>query len=159
MNIHQLIRIAPISANLRLRLRRYYLERDFDKTRRKYVKGGASAADIWQDEDWHLEFEFLEEDEARFHSRKLLGRCRELRIPVPPVFADNVLSADYQRSGMEGTIHFLSLTGENRVRLAIREEEKYRSEKSARRIPYVTAMSGLIGTITGLVALLDKWGK
>ena len=143
---------------MRLRLRRSFMDREVDRERRRIVKTGGNAADLWEDGSWQFEYQFLEEDEASFHSRQLLRRARELRIPTPSVFDGDILSADYQRSGVDGHRYFLSLTGEQKVRAAIREEEKYRSERWARRIPYITALSGLIGTITGLVALLLKWG-
>jgi len=157
MNIYQLIHITPMPDGIRLRLRRYFMDREVDRERRRIVKNGGSADDVWEDGNWQFEYQLLEEDEASFHSRQLLGRARELRIPTPSVFEGNVLSADFQRSGLDGHSYYLSLAGEQKVRLAIREEEKYRSERWARRIPYITALSGLIGTITGLVALLAKW--
>lgn len=158
MNIYRLLRITPMPEGMRLRLRRSFMDREVDRERRRIVKTGGNAADLWEDGSWQFEYQFLEEDEASFHSRQLLRRARELRIPTPSVFDGDILSADYQRSGVDGHRYFLSLTGEQKVRAAIREEEKYRSERWARRIPYITALSGLIGTITGLVALLLKWG-
>lgn len=143
----------------RLRLRRHFMDREVDRERRRIVKNGGNAAAIWEDGSWQFEYHLLEEDEANFHSRQLLRRARELRVLTPPVFEGDNLSSDYQRSGLDGHRYSLSLAGEQRVRSAIREEEKYRSERWARRIPYITALSGLIGTITGLVALLAKWGK
>lgn len=133
------------------------MDREVDLERRRIVKNGGNTTDIWEDGSWQFEYQLLEEDEASFHSRQLLGRARELRIPTPSVFEGDILSADYQRSGLDGHRYYLSLAGEQKVRSAIREEEKYRSERWARRIPYITALSGLIGTITGLVALLGKW--
>lgn len=158
MNIYRLLQSTPMPEGTRLRLRRYFMDRDVDRERRRIVKNGGNAADIWEDGGWQFEYQLLEEDEASFHSRQLLRRARELRIPTPSVFEGNVLSADYQRSGLDGHRYYLSLAGEQRVRSAIREEERYRSERWARRIPYITALSGLIGTVTGLVALLAKWG-
>lgn len=159
MNIYRLIHITPMPEGMRLRFRRYFMDREVDRERRRIIKNGGDANDIWEDGSWQFEYQLLEEDEASFHSRQLLGRARELRIPTPSVFEENVLSADYQRSGLDGHRYYLSLVGEQTVRSAIREEEKYRSERWARRIPYITALSGLIGTITGLVALLAKWGS
>lgn len=159
MNIYRLLHITPMPEGMRLRLRRYFMDREVDRERRRIIKNGGNANDIWEDGSWQFEYQLLEEDEASFHSRQLLGRARELRIPTPSVFEDNVLSADYQRSGLDGHRYYLSLAGEQTVRSAIREEEKYRAERWARRIPYITALSGLIGTITGLVALLAKWGS
>lgn len=159
MNIYRLLHITPMPEGIRLRLRRYFMDREIDRERRRTVKGGGSAEYIWADGNWQFEYQLLEEDEASFHSRQLLERARELRIPTPSAFEGNVLSADYQHSGLDGHRYYLSLAGEQKVRSAIREEEKYRSERWARRIPYITALSGLIGTITGLVALLVKWGS
>lgn len=157
MNIYLLLHITPMPEGMRLRLRRYFMDREVDRERRRIVKNGGDAEDIWEDSNWQFEYQLLEEDEASFHSRQLLERARELRIPTPSAFEGGVLSADYQRSGLDGHRYYLSLAGEQKVRSAIREEEKYRSERWARRIPYITALSGLIGTITGLVALLANW--
>lgn len=157
MNIYQLLHMTPMPEGTRLKFRRYFLDREVDRKRRLIVRNGGNAADIWEDGNWQIEYQFLEEDEASFHSRQLLDRARQLRIPTPPVFEGAALSADYQRSGLDDHRHYLSLAGEQKVRSAIREEEKYRSERWARRIPYITALSGLIGTITGLAALLANW--
>lgn len=156
MNVCRFLYIAPIPEGMRLRLRRYLLDCEVDRERQRIVENGGNAETIWDNGNWQFEYQLLEEDEASFHSRRLLGRARELRIPIPSVFEGSALSADYQRSGLDGHRYYLSLVGEQKVRSAIREEEKYRSERWGRRIPYITALSGLIGTITGLVALLVK---
>lgn len=159
MNIYRLLYIMPMPEGMRLRLRRYFMDREVDQEHRRIVNRGGNAADIWDDGNWQFEYQLLEEDEASFHSRQLLRRARKLRIPTSTVFEGSVLSADYQRSGLDDHRYYLSLAGEQKIRSAIREEEKYRSERWTRRIPYITALSGLIGTITGLVALLVKWGS
>ncbi|MFI9651618.1 hypothetical protein [Guyparkeria halopsychrophila] len=158
MNIYQFLRIVPLTEGMRLRLTRYFMDRELDRKRRRVVANGGNFSDIWEDGSWQFDYQLLEEDEASFHSRRLLKRAGELRIPSPSVFVGDALSADYQRSGLDGHRYYLSLAGEQKVRSAIREEEKYRAERWARRIPYITALSGLVGTVTGLVALLAKWG-
>ncbi|WP_339011083.1 hypothetical protein [Aeromonas popoffii] len=135
------------------------MNRKSDQDRRRFIKSGGHSAVFWDFSHWQFEYQLLDEDEASFHSRQLLSRARELRIPTPQLFVDEALSPDYQPSGLDGHRYYLSLVGEQKVRSAIREEEKYRSERWARRIPYITALSGLIGTITGLVAVLAKWGS
>jgi hypothetical protein len=127
------LRIKILPENWRLQLRRRYI-----------------------DPGDEFEYQILEEDEASWHSRRLQERARVLRLPRLPVFEDGSLSVNYQRSGIDGHVYFLSLVGEQKVRAAIREEEKFRAEVNARRIPYITAITGLIGTVTGLVALLVK---
>ena len=159
INIYRLLHLTPMPGLMRLRLRRFFLDWEYHRERRRIVKNGGNASDIWEDGSAQLEYDFLEEDEASFYSRQLLSRARELRIPKPPVFEGETLSADYQRSGLDGHRYYLSLIGEQKVRAAIRDEERYRSEGWTRRIPYITALGGLIGTLTGLVALLDKWWR
>lgn len=159
MNIGRLLAVIPMPEGIRLRLRRYFMDQKLDQERRLFIKSGGHAADFWDVNNWQFEYELLDEDEANFHSKRLLRRARELRIPTPPLFVEGVLSPDYRPSGLDGRRYYLSLEGEQKLRSAIREEEKYRSERWARRIPYITALSGLIGTITGLVALLAKWGS
>lgn len=145
----------------RLRLRRYLLDRAVDRDRRRAIKNGGAARDIWEDGNWSFEYDLLEEEEAKFHSRSLLSRARVLRLMTPAIHTDEdgTLSSDYRRSGIDGSRYYLSIVGEQKLRAAIREEEKYRAERWARRIPYITALSGLIGTTTGLIALLAKWGS
>ena len=159
MNVFRLLRILPMPEGPRLRLRRYWMDREFDRERRRIIKGGGTADDAWAYGNWSFEYDALEEDEARFHSQALLSRARELRIMIPAVHEGATLSSDYRRSGVDGRRYYLSIAGEQKVRAAIREEEKYRSERWARRIPYITALSGLLGTATGLIALLAKWGS
>lgn len=156
MNIYRLLHSLPISQGMRLHLQRYLMDKEVDRETRAALKNGASPDDVWQHGNWQIEYQFLEDDEARYHSRQLLGRARRLRIPVPPLMDGNALSNDYQRSDVDGGRYFLSIAGEQKVRAAIREEERYRSERWARRIPYITALAGLIGTATGLIALLTR---
>ena len=128
-----LLRIKLLPKKYRLRLRWRYLDRDDD-----------------------VAYQFLEEDEARYHSQLLLRRARELRIPTPPLYIGLVKSDDWERSGIDGSRFFLSLSGGRKLLAEIREEERHRVEGRARSIPYLTALTGLIGAITGLVALLGK---
>ncbi|MEK9952066.1 MAG: hypothetical protein VW687_07900, partial [Curvibacter sp.] len=88
------------------------MDRELDSQRRRIIKKGGTAGDVWEDGSWQFEYQLLEEDEASFHSRQLLTRARELRIPMPVVFDGEALSPDYQRSGLDGHRYYLSLVGE-----------------------------------------------
>lgn len=145
-NVHRILRRVPMSQGMRLRLDRMLLER---AARRSHP----------DDDSLQWDFDVLEEEERRYHSRQLMRRARALRLSTPVAFppGSNKLSEDYVRSGVDGRVLYLSLIGEQKVRAAIREEERHRSDARARLIPYLTAISGLIGTITGLAAVLQKW--
>ena len=157
MDIYRLLYLTPMPEGIRLQLRRFFMDREFEVERRKAIKQTGTAEDLWESGNWQIEYNLLEEDEASFHSRTLMHRARKLRIPIPPFMIGNAISADYQASGISGHRYFLSISGEQKLRDAIREEERYRSEKWSRRIVYITAITGLIGTITGLVVALAKW--
>ncbi|WP_313171104.1 hypothetical protein [Massilia oculi] len=128
-----LLRTKLLPQKYRFRLRWRYLDRDDD-----------------------IEYQFLQEDESRFYSQVLLQRARDLRIPIPPVYVGRHLSDDWERSGIDGNRYFLSLAGGRKLRAEIDEEERKLAERRARSIPYITALTGLIGAITGLVAV---WAK
>ncbi|QKJ67313.1 hypothetical protein HQN60_11730 [Deefgea piscis] len=83
------------------------MDREVNIERRRIIKNGGDAADLWEDSNWQFDYMSLEEDEASFHSRQILERARKLRISTPLMFEDHVLSADYQRSGLNGHHLFL----------------------------------------------------
>jgi hypothetical protein len=154
VNKYRLIARSHLPQVLKLRLRRWLLERDLERDTKSM---SASDRVEWDGGSYSFDFGELEEDETRFHSNALMQRARRLRLPVPPVFEGSSLSDNWQRSNVDGRIYFLSMSGEQRLRQAIRDEEKYRAEKRARLIPYMSAISGLVGTLTGLAAVLQKW--
>lgn len=105
-----------------------------------------------------FDFNELEEDERRYYSGLLRRRARRLRVEVPPFHDEQGrISSDYVRSGVDGTVLYLSPAGERKLRASIREEERHRSESRARIVPYITALSGLFGTLAGLAAVLKGW--
>ena len=144
-NLFRVLDLSPMPESIRFSLRRRLLDRALDRERREAVKSGGSAQEVWDLGDWQLEYQLLEEDEAGYHSRQLLHRARQLRIPVPPLMDESGVSSDYKASGLDGHRYFLSLTGEQKLRAAIREEERYRSERWARRIPYITSAAFFSG--------------
>jgi hypothetical protein len=106
-------------------------------------------------DDWQVEVAFIADEEAERFSRNLLHKAWRLRVPVPDYYVDGKLSPDYEETRMKSKI-VLSTIGAQKVRKEIREEQKWRSEARARLIPYITAISGLIGTLTGFVAVWHK---
>jgi hypothetical protein len=156
INQYTVVRWLPVSEGVKLRWTRRLLERQHDREM-KIARATKNAEHIERGEDnWRYEFFMHADEEQAYYSRKLLERARHLRVLIPAYYDDkNELTGDYERSNITDKIH-LSLQGENKVRAAIRDEEKHRSERWARRIPYLTALTGLIGAITGLLAVVEK---
>jgi len=104
-------------------------------------------------EDQYVEELRMIEEEREVHfTEKLLRKARRLRVPTPPMWYEDGEQSPYWRTG---PLHrrYLSRDGIKFVRKAIREEEKWRMEKRHQRIALLTAITGVIGALTGLVAV------
>ena len=156
--MHRAVAVIPMLGTLRFSCRRTIYGWQFaaEKEQAQALRDAAKLESFHN--DWQYEFHMLNDEERGFYSRKLLNRARGLRVPVPKRYEGSELTSDCEESHLTGDTN-LTLEGENKVRAAIREEEKLRSEKWARRIPYLTAITGLIGTLTGLLAVIDRWGR
>ena len=99
------------------------------------------------------ELKVLHDEKALLHTAQLLVRAQRLKIPIKTT-PDHELDEDWEK-GTTGT-WYLSGKGVAKVREEIRKEEKWRREGRAHLILWLSAMTGLIGTITGLVAVLLK---
>lgn len=156
--MHRVSRWIPMSPGRRFRFTRTIFDRQL-KAEQKEVEALRDPEKLESFHfDWQYEYHMLADEERDYYSRKLQDRARHLRVLVPKVYEGSNVTDDYEESTITGKIN-LSLQGENNVRAAIREEEKLRAESRARLIPYITAVAGLIGTATGLLAVIDKWGK
>ena len=153
---YAIVRWLPIDQGIKLRWIRRLMDGQYNREM-KVVRATQNAEQVEKaDDNWRYEFYMHADAEQSYYSRKLLERARHLRVLVPTYYEGNgELADDYDRSTITGTVH-LTLQGENKVRAAIREEEKHRSEKWARRLPYLAALTGVIGAVTGLVAVLEK---
>jgi hypothetical protein len=90
----------------------------------------------------------------RYHealSSYLLSKAHRLIVPVPDFENKAVWSwnADLEE-------HSLTSQGINELRAAIRAEEKFRKERFLMWVPAIGAVTGLVGTVTGLIAVWLK---
>lgn len=101
-----------------------------------------------------LRDELAEALEHRAH-KKLYKRATTLEIPFPAPFDDQGQVTDHfyrLTSGPQQWVVF-NIEAKKELRQAIREEEKHRSDKRARAIPYLTALSGLISACSAALAV------
>ena len=156
MNVYALLTKTPLPEGVKIKLHSFFLNREYARDLKAIKKAGGTAQDLWNEGDWQFNFHEIEDRETAFHSDQTMRAARRHRIPVPQIYlSDGKLNTDFERSEISGR-YFLTVEGAHRLRLAVREEEKYCSDRRARRIPYITAVAGLVGTISGLVALLKK---
>lgn len=102
-----------------------------------------------QEEDiiWHEEREGL-------YTRQLLRQAGRLHVPVPRQYDDKGQQTDLWVSGDRTGTWYLTDEGVEQLRGAIREELRWRIERRGHWINWVAALTGLIGALTGLVAML-----
>jgi len=91
-------------------------------------------------------------DEA--HTKYLMSRARRLVVPLPDWNDDRLWSIEANTGE-----HVLTAAGINELRAAIRAEKKARREAVQSWLPWVGALTGIIGALTGLFAVLAKGAK
>jgi hypothetical protein len=117
---------------------------------------------IWQ--NWTVLLATLSDDEDAAFSEDLLRRAHKLRVPIPPYIDLNAdaapeASAFWTKTSItEATV--LSEVGIAKIRDDIRVEERWRMEKRAHWFAFFTTVAapiiGVIGAVTGLIAVLHK---
>lgn len=93
------------------------------------------------------------EEEDRF-TQRLVRKANGLRVPVPPHFGEDGEFSEYWNRGPYGDTVYLTKEGIAIVRKAIREEEEWRMKKRGHWVPWITALTGLVGTGIGFITAL-----
>jgi len=105
-----------------------------------------------------FELDLQREEEDAHQSKQLLRKAMRLRVPSPPLHLDNGEDSGYWYEGSQTGGRYLTVTGFREVRSEIRQEQKSRHEQWAHLVVWISAVTGVIGAITGLVAVLQKHG-
>jgi hypothetical protein len=154
-----LLRIAaklPIPAKTRLACQRTLLDRTYAKSIAIARKANDKAKVQSLEHDHRLELEMQDEEEDANLTNSLLAKARRLHVPVPHRYnTDKTESEHWYESHYTGRWS-LTARGVASLREEIRREEKARHEGRAQWIVWLSALTGVIGTITGLVALLMR---
>jgi hypothetical protein len=103
-----------------------------------------------------FELELHGEEEDAYLTRKLLSEARRLWIPEPPLFINLLPSEHWYQSQNSGRWYLTRQKGMTALREAIRTEGKAAHEARSRWVVWITATTGLIGAVTGLVAVLTR---
>jgi hypothetical protein len=152
-------RITQFSRRFRSRDRRLDLEiDDIDAHYRVLIKAARSRGDgnevarLRSEHQEELAY-YYDEREALF-TAELMTKARRYRIPGPPSRDETGQTTPYwTQSHRTGSWH-LTPEGIRVLRDAIRIEEGWRRDKRVQLVIWITALTGLIGAITGLVSVL-----
>lgn len=97
--------------------------------------------------------EYDEQSADLEYSKRLLAKARQLRVPIPALPTRDHPNGFWEESTLLGG-HFLTPLGVKSVREAIRDEERWLIDRRAQWIVWCTAITGVIGALTGLLAII-----
>jgi len=111
-----------------------------------------------QDDSEFYDIDYLPifEEIEEIRTGRFLAKVRRYGIPYLSWCDDK--KEEYWEEGRYRT-HFLTVNGYHKLRAEIREEQKARREAVLGWLPLITAVAGLLGIITGLLAILKDFGK
>lgn len=101
--------------------------------------------------DCQFEIEFIEEEKELLFSNRLIDKAKRLRVPLP-----THTRPEYWVDGRNFGSRYLSPDGISKLRDDIRKEERWRLEVRASRVVWLSAITGILGALTGLVAVWLK---
>lgn len=145
-------RFQPTSTQLawsRARIQRSYL-RDIAVAKSGKDHGKVEAIEA----DMRFELDMQSEEEAGYLTQQLLRSARRLHVPIPPVYGEDGMESEQWYQGRQTGGWYLTLSGVGKLREEIRSEQKARHERHAHLVVWLSALTGIIGAITGLVAVI-----
>ena len=101
-----------------------------------------------------FEMELQQELEDGFLTSMLLRQARRLRVPIPYHRNPDGSESDHWYEGSQTREWYLSTNGIRSLRQEIRQELKYLHESRSHYLIWLSALTGVIGSATGLIAVL-----
>lgn len=145
-----------LPAGTRLAWSRSLIEDDYARelTNARQAKDREKVAYLESTRRFELELQQEEEDDHI--TKKLRLKANRLRVPVPHVrSADGSLSDQWYEGSQTGRWYLTDL-GIRTLREEIRKEQKARHESRAQLTVWLSALTGILGAITGLVAVIQS---
>ncbi|MHB1731667.1 MAG: hypothetical protein ACYCVG_12080 [Leptospirillum sp.] len=156
INLFKIISLLPLSMR-RLSWERKLVERSHSKE----IKKAREDKDHLKLEELRhtcqFEIETIAGEEEEFFTNQLVNKARRLRVPVPTYLDEdrNISNSDYWEI-RAGIPYYLTPLGISKIRDDIRKEERWRLEVRASRVVWLSAIIGILGALTGLVAVWLK---
>lgn len=117
---------------------------------RKAKNDGKTRQDIHSIEsDSRFEADMLDEEIAILATDNLIEEARRRFIPIPPIDSNGM----WEQCNKMSNRHVLTNQGISHIRSLLRTERKEHTELA---MMVATVVTGIIGTITGLVAVIIK---
>lgn len=150
--LYRIINRLPVPRLTRLRWQEILLDRHYSRDIRIAKKKGDRNEVASLESAHHYESELNDQEAALIHTRQLVNQARRLRVPIPP---HGEKDGFWEEASQLGSWH-LTEAGNVAIREAIRKELVWRREQRAHWITVFSTSIGIIGALTGLVAVLRK---
>jgi hypothetical protein len=155
----RIIRYIPAPREWKAEWRRSLLDRAYAKD--------IAAAKVAKDKnkveslegDHRVEIQMHEEEADLELTRYLTRQARRLHVPLPRYKNDDGSESEHWYEGSLTYYRMLTTEGVAKLRDEIRREKKARHESKAVWIPWLSAITGVIGAASGLIALLISSGR
>jgi hypothetical protein len=150
----RLIAKLPIPTEPRLAWQRTLLDHTYAKeiSAARKLKNKEKLESL--ERDHRFEIDLCDEEEDAHLTKTLLSQARRLHVPVPHRYNEDKTESDHWYEGHYTGRWHLTPRGVAALREEIRRELKARHEGRAQWVVWLSALTGVIGAITGLVALL-----
>lgn len=156
MNLFKIISNLPIPKTRKLEWHRSLLHRKYSADIKLASKGNDKEKAASLQRDLRFEMEMHEEDEDNYYTKILLRKARQLRVPLPHRKTESGEESEFWYQGHYTGGWYLTNTGISKLRQEIRSEINARHEIKSKWAIWVSALTGVVGAITGLVAVLSK---
>lgn len=156
LSLLRVARFLPIPAKSKLALQRALLGRAYEREIAVACKSKDNAKVRSLEEEHRFEVDLHDEEEDAYLTRKLLRQARRLRVPVPLRYNDDKSESDHWYEGHYTGGWYLTYKGFAALREEIRRERKARHDARSQWVVWLSALTGVIGAATGLVALLTR---
>uniref|UniRef100_UPI001AADDD3A hypothetical protein n=1 Tax=Cognatilysobacter terrigena TaxID=2488749 RepID=UPI001AADDD3A len=146
----------PLPTSWQLQLKRSRIERGYGREIAA-ARGRRDYPAVQGLEDAMLfELNLQEEEEDSYLTGKLLSKARKLRVPSPHIRREGEELSGAWYEGNQTGGWYLSPEGVKALREEIRQEERARREQNAHLAVWLSAVTGLVGALTGLVVVFAK---
>ncbi len=152
----RIIANLPIPAETRLAFQRSLLDRAYARSIAIARKTNDKEKLQSLERDHRFELEMHDEEEDANLTNSLLAKARRIHVPVPHRYNSDKTESEHWYEGHYTGRWSLTARGVAALRDEIRREAKARHEGRAQWVVWLSALTGVIGAITGLVALLMR---
>lgn len=153
INLILLVDRLPVPKSIRLSWQRVLIQNAYIRDIKAARMAGDNKKIDELEQNQRLEIDMIIEQEEYLYSQRLLRQARRLRVPIPAFYTpDSKPTDDWIETQYLGMWRLTEL-GIAKLREEIRKEQRWRFERRAHWVAWISAITGVIGALTGLLAV------